>query len=67
MTGAQRAFLNLAYNIYLIARHAEPSAAKSLLATFIDKLKSERTDDFIGKLFETYAASAFLKAGYTID
>jgi hypothetical protein len=66
MTGAQRAFLNLAYNIYLIAHHAEPKESKSLLASFLGKLKSERSDDFIGKLFETYAAAAFLKAGFSI-
>ncbi|MGQ0456647.1 MAG: YecA family protein [Hyphomicrobium sp.] len=66
MTGAQRAFLNLAYNIYLIAHHAEPAEAGALLATFVDKLKSVRSDDFIGKLFETYAAAAFIKAGFTL-
>ena len=67
MTGAQRAFLNLAYNIYLIAHHAAPNEDKALLATFVSKLKSDRTDDFIGKLFETYAAAAFLKAGFTVE
>ena len=66
MTGAQRAFLNLAYNLYLIAHHAEPKDAKALLATFIERLRSERADDFIGKLFETYAAAAFLKAGFQL-
>jgi hypothetical protein len=66
MTGAQRAFLNLANNIYLIAHHAEPDSADALLNTFISKLKSDRSDDFIGKLFETYAAAAFLKAGFTL-
>jgi SEC-C motif len=67
MTGAQRAFLNVAYNIYLIAHHAQPNQVKELLATFIERLKSERTDDFIGKLFETYAAAAFLKAGFQLE
>ena len=67
MTGAQRAFLNLAYNLYLIAHHAAPGESDKLVATFVTKLKSERTDDFIGKLFETYAAAAFLKAGFTLD
>ncbi len=66
MTGAQRAFLNLAYNIYIIAHHAEPIEANTLLDTFINKLKSDRSDDFIGKLFETYAAAAFLKAGFKL-
>ncbi len=67
MTGAQRAFLNLAYNIYLIAHHADPRQVKELLPTFIERLKSERADDFIGKLFETYAAAAFLKSGYQLS
>jgi len=67
MTGAQRAFLNLAYNIYLIAHHARPKQVKNLLSTFIGRLKSERADDFIGKLFETYAAALFLKAGFELS
>ena len=66
MTGAQRAFLNLANNIYLIAHHAAPDSADALLQTFVRKLKSDRSDDFVGKLFETYAAAAFLKAGFTL-
>lgn len=65
MTGAQRAYLNLAYNIYLIAHHAE-STDGALLDTILNKLRSERSDDFIGKLFETYAAAAFLKAGFRL-
>lgn len=67
MTGAQRAFFNLAYNLYLIAHHAAPEQSDKLVATFVAKLKSERADDFIGKLFETYAAAAFLKAGFTLS
>ena len=67
MTGAQRAFLNLAYNLYLIAHHSEPEHAKQILDSFVWRLKSARTDDFVGKLFETYASAAFLKAGFTID
>jgi hypothetical protein len=63
MTGAQRAYLNLAYNVYLIAHHAEAADA-TLLDTILSRLKSERSDDFIGKLFETYAAAAFLKAAF---
>jgi len=67
MTGAQRAFLNLAYNLYLIAHHSEPAKAESVLDNFVWRLKSARTDDFIGKLFETYASAAFLKAGFQIE
>ena len=66
MTGAARAFLNLAYNIYLIAHHAKPLEADTLVARFVERLKSGRTDDFIGKLFETYASAAFLKAGFLL-
>jgi len=66
MTGAQRAFLNLANNIYLIAHHANPENADALVDTFIKRLKSERSGDFLGKLFETYAAAAFLKAGFEL-
>ena len=66
MTGAQRAFINLAYNIYLIAHHANPSESAALVASFTQRLKSERTDAFVGKLFETYAAATFLKAGFQI-
>lgn len=67
MTGAQRAFINLAYNLYLIAHHARPGKDDALLQTFVRRLKSNRTDDFIGKLFETYAAAAFLKAGFEVE
>jgi hypothetical protein len=66
MTGAQRAFLNLAYNIYLIAHHANVKESAELVASFTGRLKSERADDFVGKLFETYAAAAFLKAGFEL-
>lgn len=66
-SGAHRAFLHLAYNIYLIAHHAEPKQLEKLLSAFVGKLKSSRMDDFLGKLFETYAAAAFLKAGFQLD
>ena len=66
MTGAQRAFINLAYNLYLIAHHADPKEVDYLTSSFVDRLRSERADDFIGKLFETYAAAAFLKAGFQL-
>lgn len=66
MTGAQRAFLNLAYNVYLIAHHAEVGKVDSLLDEILTKLRSSSSADFIGKLFETYAAAAFIKAGFTL-
>jgi hypothetical protein len=67
MTGVQRAYLNLAYNVYLIAHHAPAGQCDNLLETFLIRLRSERSDDFTGKLFETYAAAAFLKAGFQLD
>jgi hypothetical protein len=67
MTGAQRAFLNLAYNIYLIDHHSEPAKSQAIVNSFVEKLKSSNRSDFIGKLFETYASAAFLKAGFQID
>jgi hypothetical protein len=65
MTGATQAFLNLSYNLYLIAHHSPPLIADQLLSTFISRLKGN-SSDLIGKLFETYAAAAFLKAGFEI-
>jgi hypothetical protein len=65
MSGAARAFLNLAYNIYLIAHHAGQDG-DAIVKGYIDRLKSTRSDDFTGALFETYAAAAFLKAGFSL-
>jgi hypothetical protein len=64
MTGAARAFLNLAYNIYLIAHHG---ANPEIVASYVARLKSARSDDVTGAIFETYAAAAFLKAGFSIE
>jgi hypothetical protein len=66
MTGAARAFNNLAYNIYLIAHHTG-AAGDEIIKSYIRRLKSARADDFSGALFETYAAAAFLKAGFQIQ
>jgi hypothetical protein len=66
MTGAVRAFINLAYNIYLIAHHTEKNGDE-IVKGYIDRLKSTRSDAFAGALFETYAAAAFLKAGFTLE
>ncbi len=63
MTGAMRAFMNLAYNIYLIAHHGDGQAMADI---FLRRLRSSRADDFTGALFETYAAAAFLKAGFKL-
>lgn len=64
MTGAMRAFMNLAYNIYLIAHHGQGQAMADI---YLRRLRSARTDDFTGALFETYAAAAFLKAGFNLS
>jgi len=64
MTGAIQAFLNLAYNIYLIAHHGDGQAMADI---YLRRLRSTRHDDFIGALFETYAAAAFLKAGFSLN
>lgn len=64
MTGATRAFVNLAYNIYLIAHHSENDG--NVVGGYIDRLKSGRSDAFGGALFETYAAASFLKAGFKL-
>lgn len=64
MTGAIQAFLNLAYNIYLIAHHGDGQAMADI---YLQRLRSTRDDAFIGALFETYAAAAFLKAGFTLS
>lgn len=34
---------------------------------YLRRLRSARTDDFTGALFETYAAAAFLKAGFKLE
>ena len=66
MTGAIRAFLNLAYNLYLISHHTA-TLGDSIVKGYVKRLKSHRADDFSGVLFETYAAAAFLKAGFTVN
>jgi hypothetical protein len=65
MSGAVRAFINLAYNIYLIAHHTEKDG-DAIVKRYVERLKSTRSDEFAGALFETYAAAAFLKAGFTL-
>lgn len=64
MTGAIRAFMNLAYNIYLIAHHGN---GQEMADIYLRRLQSARIDDFTGVLFETYAAATFLKAGFALE
>jgi hypothetical protein len=67
MTGATRAFINLAYNMYLIAHHTEGDRDDAIVRGYVTRLKSARPDDFVGVLFETYAAAALLKAGFKLQ
>lgn len=67
MNGTQQAYLNLAYNIYLIAHHAPIGGTDQLIQSFVTRLRSSKTDEFTGKLFETYAAAMFLKAGFRLE
>jgi hypothetical protein len=64
MTGAARSFMNLAYNIYLISHHTE---GNDIVNGYIGRLKGTGLGIFAGALFETYAAAAFLKAGFKIE
>ena len=66
MTGAIRAYLNLAYNIYLIG-HNTLAQGDAIVRSYVKRLKSARSDDFVGAIFETYAAAAFLKAGFELE
>jgi hypothetical protein len=66
MTGAIQAYLNLAYNIYLIG-HNTLSQGDAVVRSYVKRLKSARSDDFIGAVFETYAAAALLKSGFELE
>lgn len=59
MTGAVAAYINLAYNLYLLAHNVE------LQSKLIDRLKNP--EQFRGALYETYVAAAFIKAGFRVE
>lgn len=61
MTGAIRAYLDLSWNLFLIQNDAE--IEKILLR----RLKKTHGPTFQGVLYETYVASAFIKAGFKIE
>jgi len=61
MTGAMSAYLNLSYNLYLLAHHFE----EKVQAKLIRKLK--RKDQFQGALYETYVAALFILAGFKLE
>ena len=58
-TGAVKAYLGLAYNLYLLAHNVE------LQDRFVKRLKDPL--NFIGAYYETYVAAAFIKAGFRLD
>jgi hypothetical protein len=58
-TGAVKAFLNIAYNLYLCAHN------KSLHDSLLIRLRNE--DQFEGALYEAYVIASFIKAGFEIE
>lgn len=67
MTGAIKAFMQLAYNLYLIAHNSPPNDAFVRVRGYVARLKQRHFGNFLGALHETYAAAAFLKAGFDIQ
>jgi hypothetical protein len=57
-TGAYASYLELAYNLYLLAHNAE------VQAKLVTRLK--QPEQFPGAHYETYVAAAFIKAGFDI-
>ena len=61
MTGALSAYLNLSYNLYLLAHNFE----EKVQAKLIQRLKHK--DQFQGALYETYVAALFVLAGFKLE
>lgn len=59
MTGVVRAYLGLAYDLYLSAHNAE------LPALLLKRLRNAKTFD--GALYEAFVIGAFDKAGFAIE
>ncbi|MFC1564127.1 hypothetical protein ACFL6G_04280 [candidate division KSB1 bacterium] len=59
MTGGLAAFINLSYNLYLIAHNVK------LQQELISRLKKK--DSFLGAYYETFVAAAFIKAGFELE
>lgn len=59
MTGAVSGYLNLAYNLYLLAHNVE------IQEMLIKRLKNN--DNFAGAYYETFVAAAFIKAGFNLE
>ncbi len=60
MTGAIRAYLDLSWNLFLIQNDT------TIQNILLKRLKSTHGPSFQGVLYETYVASAFIKAGFKI-
>lgn len=59
MTGAITAYLNLSYNLYLLAHNVK------LQTRLIKRLKDK--EQFNGAKYETYVAAEFIKAGFSLE
>jgi len=59
MTGALKAYINLSYNLYLLAHNVK------LQSRLIKRLKDKNL--FNGAKYETYVAAEFIKAGFSIE
>jgi hypothetical protein len=59
MTGAMSAYINLSYNLYLLAHNVE------IQERLIGRLKD--ISQFHGAQYETYVAAEFIKAGFDLE
>jgi len=59
MTGAMAAYINLSYNLYLLAHNVE------IQERLIKRLKD--TSQFRGAQYETYVAAELIKAGFSLE
>ncbi len=59
MTGAMAAYINLSYNLYLLAHNVE------IQERMIKRLKD--ISQFRGAQYETYVAAEFIKAGFDLE
>jgi SEC-C motif len=59
MTGAVYAYMNLSYNLYLLAHNIK------VQEHLIKRLKHK--EQFLGALYETYIIACFIKAGFKIE
>jgi hypothetical protein len=60
-TPVLRAYMNLAYNLYLIRHNAK------LQGLLVTRLKSRDESSFHGAYYETFVAGSFIKAGFEIE